>query len=413
MKKKKIIFFLALIVLVAATWFVFNRGKNSTVDSQSLLRESAAAESAAPTDRLEKIEISEGSTYGNLLAAAGVNNNLSLAIFQAAAPIYDLAKIRAGRTLDLWYDKDTDELKQLVYQLDTESELFVTQEQASSTASSTNWQAEIKPIDYEIKIRTAAGTIESSMYETAVAEGLDVRAIIELANAFQWSVDFAMDVQPGDSFKFIYEERYRDGEYVMPGQIFAGKFVNRNTAHYAFYFEENEDNQGFFDADGNSVQKMFLKAPLAYKYISSGYTTGPRYIAEFKAYTSSHMAIDYAAAIGTPVRAVGDGTVTFVGWDGGYGKKISIRHNATYSTNYAHLNGYAVKLGQKVKQDQTIGYVGSTGYSTGPHLHYEMVKNGVKVNPLREILPPGEAIKEENKERFFMETNQYKEQLDS
>jgi murein DD-endopeptidase MepM/ murein hydrolase activator NlpD len=158
---------------------------------------------------------------------------------------------------------------------------------------------------------------------------------------------------------------------------------------------------------------MFLKAPVAFKYISSGYTTGTRVVMEI-GLSGPHRAIDYAAAIGTPIRAVGDGTVTFAGWSSvGYGYLTSIRHNGTYSTNYAHQSKIAVRVGQKVKQGDIIGYVGSTGYSTGPHLHYEMVKHGAKIDPLKEILPPGKPIAEENQERFFSEKAKYDEMLDS
>lgn len=275
------------------------------------------------------------------------------------------------------------------------------------------WKAEIIPIPYEIKIKTAQGEVETSMYQAAIDNNIDIRAIIELANAFQWTIDFAMDPRIGDTFKFIYEERYLDGEYVMPGKILAGQYINAGEKYEVYYFEESEDNIGFFDADGNSVQKMFLKAPVEFRYISSGYTTGKRVVMEL-GMSGPHRAIDYAAPLGTPIRAVGDGTVTFAGWNShGYGNLTSIRHNATYSTNYAHQSKIIVKVGQKVKQGEVIGYVGSTGNSTGPHLHFEMVKNGVKINPLEEVLPPGKPIKEENRERFFNEIKKWQEMLNS
>ncbi len=267
-------------------------------------------------------------------------------------------------------------------------------------------------IPYEVREKVSDGVIETSMYEAALGAGIDERAIIGLAEVFQWSVDFAMDVRKGDTFKFVYEERYLDGEYIMPGRILAGKFVNDGTVFYAFNWQEpGADKDGYYDEQGASVQKIFLKAPVAYKYISSGFTTGRRYIQAFDISTG-HRAIDYAAAAGTPIRAVGDGTVVFAGWDNGYGRKVSIRHNETYTTNYAHMSKFAVSYGQKVKQGQTIGYVGSTGLSTGPHLHYEMVKFGTKINPLREVLPPGEAIKEENKEAYVQHIQGLKEKID-
>jgi len=418
MSKSKIIFIIpAVAVIILTAVFVWQGMAKSSGEDQALSNDDTFQESPAAADKVVKVNITDGSTYGKLMEEAGIDANDAMALFAAAENVYDLSKIRVGRTLDLYFDAQTNEFEKLIYQIDTEEELHVLREAATSTATSTVakrkvWQAERVKIDYEIKIKTAGGTIESSMYETAVEQGIDERAIIELANAFQWSVDFAMDVRTGDTFKFIYEERYRNGEYVMPGQVLAGKFVNAGKAFYVFYFEESEDNKGFFDENGNSVQKMFLKAPVAYKYISSGYTTGPRYVGAFKRFTSSHMAIDYAASYRAPVRSAGNGTVVRASWNGPYGNFISIRHNGTYTTNYAHLSGYAVRAGQKVKQGDVIGYVGSTGFSTGPHVHYEMVKNGVKVNPLREVLPPGKPIKEENKERFFAEIDKYKDGLD-
>jgi len=376
------------------------------------------------TDRIEEIDIDEGATYGELMTINGVDYGTAMAIYEAAQGVYDLVKIRCGRCLKLVYDKDTDKLKELIYKVDSEDELHVKKIATSSVeninATTTEsvkdqyiWQAEIIPIPYEVKIKISQGEIETSMYEAALKEEIDIRAIIELANAFQWTIDFAMDPRVGDTFKFIHEERYLDGEYVMPGKILAGVYVNKGQAYYVYYFEETDENIGFFDQEGNSVQKMFLKAPVAFRYISSGYTTGPRYLAAFKMYTSSHRAIDYAAAIGTPVRAVGDGTVTFSGWDsGGYGYTVKLRHNATYSTRYCHLSKILVKYGQKVKQSDIIGKVGSTGLSTGSHLHYEMIKYGAKISPLEEVLPPGEPIKEENKERFFEEIAKWQEMLE-
>jgi len=153
--------------------------------------------------------------------------------------------------------------------------------------------------------------------------------------------------------KFIHEDRYLDGEYIMPGKILAGQYINDGEKYEIYYFEEDKDNSGYFDQDGNSVQKMFLKAPLAFKYISSPFTTGPRYIEAFNVSTG-HRAIDYAANYGTPIKAVGDGTITFAAWNGPYGNMVKIRHNGTYNTNYGHMSKFAVKRGQKVKQGQII-----------------------------------------------------------
>ncbi|MAF13418.1 MAG: hypothetical protein CMI53_00790 [Parcubacteria group bacterium] len=362
----------------------------------------------------KKIEITDGSTYGILMQEARVPTSTRQLIFTAAEDVYDLSKVRLGRTIDLIYNKQSDELEQLVYQIDSEEKLYVSQTvRTSTTATSSDpiWSAARIAIPYEIKIATAEGVIDSSMYEAALAKGIDERAVIAFAEAFQWTVDFVWQVRQGDTFKFIYEERYLDGEYIMPGQVLAGKFVNDGDELYAFYYQESEDNLGFFDQNGDSAQKIFLKAPVAFKYITSGFTTGSRYISAFNISTG-HRAIDYAATYGTPVRSVGDGTISFAGWDGSYGNKVSVHHNGTYSTNYAHMSRLAVSYGQKVSQGQTIGYVGSTGLSTGPHLHYEMVKYGTKINPLREVFPPSKGIAEENKETYFGAITDLRQQLD-
>jgi murein DD-endopeptidase MepM/ murein hydrolase activator NlpD len=357
-------------------------------------------------DKIVEVEIIKGSTFGTLMEGAGIGGFDTQGIYEAAIDTYDLSQVRLGRSIELIYDPETNECKGLDYQINAEEILCIRKNEEG------DWEAERQEIAYETKIKIAQGTVQSSMYEAALQNGIDERAIVELANAFQWTIDFAMDPRMDDTFKFVYEELYLDGEYIMPGRVLAGRYVNSGTPLELFYFEENEDNKGYFDGDGNSVQKMFLKAPVAFKYISSGFTNGRRYVEAFNVSTN-HRAIDYAADAGAPIRSVGDGVVTFAGWSSiGYGYLTKIRHNGTYSTNYAHQSRIAVSYGQRVKQGQVIGYVGSTGFSTGPHLHYEMIKNGYKINPLREILPPGEPIKEENQGRFSEELEKYRKTLD-
>lgn len=405
-------FIIALIAVVCAYFFFFDKADKKDISAS--LKDSeeirAPKQETEIQDRRRSIPIGDKDTYGELMEAA-VGPALSHSIYTAASSTYDLANIRSGRELELTYEEDSDVLKQLVYKMNSEDELVVRNGRYYDDASSTvGWKAFTRAIPYKTKIVVKEGEVESSMYKAAMESGIDERAIIQLANTFQWTIDFAMDPRKGDEFKFIYEERYLGGEYKMPGRVIAGYYVNDGKRYEIYYFEENEKNKGYFDAKGNSVQKMFLKAPVAYRYISSGYTTGNRVIMEF-GLSGPHRAIDYAAPVGTPIRSVGDGTVVFAGWKTGYGYITSIRHNGTYTTNYAHQNRIAVGYGQKVKQGETIGYVGNTGYSTGPHLHYEMIKNGVKINPLNEILPPGEPIAEENMDRFFSETKKWRRML--
>lgn len=345
-----------------------------------------------PKDRIERVEIPPQATFGALMGDAGVSGTDAAAIYAASKDVYDLANIRAGRSLDLVYDRATGAFKELVYALNDEEELRVRREGGS-------WNAAKETIAYEIRVKTVEGTVESSLYAAALAQGIDERAVIAMAGVFEWTIDFAQDVRVGDTFKFIYEERWRDGVYVMPGHVLAAEYVNDGKVFRAFRFVDARGTEGYYDEKGASLKKMFLKAPVAFKYITSGFTTGLRYVAAFNTSTG-HRAIDYAAKSGTPIRATADGTVVQAGWNGPYGNFVSIRHNATYTTNYAHQSKIAVKRGQRVSQGQVIGYVGSTGFSTGPHLHYEMVKNGTKINPLRETFPGTDPVKPEEMEAF-------------
>ncbi|MCX6784989.1 MAG: peptidoglycan DD-metalloendopeptidase family protein [Candidatus Komeilibacteria bacterium] len=396
----RLILILGLAVIVIAVFFVTPKINNQLNQSKSQSANKAALVNPYQTI---SVEITPNATIGNLLTSQGLPATVTQAIIEAAKPIYDLAKIRVGRSIILNYDKQSNELKQLVYQTDSEQELYVTK--------SSIWSAELKPIDYEVRIKKVSGTVSSSLYQAGLDAGIDERAVITLADAFQWNIDFATEPKKGDTFVFVYEERWRDNKYIMPANVLAAKYVNEGTPNYLYYFEEDKDNQGYFDEKGISAQKMFLKAPIAYKYITSGFTTGLRCLERYGLCTG-HRATDYAANSGTPIRAVGEGTVIYAGWSSvGYGNLTSIRHNGTYSTNYAHQSKIIVRRGQRVSQGQIIGYVGSTGLSTGPHLHFELVKNGVKVNALKEILPPGKPIKEQNKARFAEVMKKYQTDL--
>lgn len=378
---------IAFASLSVLSFFYFNHNlKASDKEEIKDVENVVAEEVKTPEHRFEMVEIEPGDTYGVLMSEkTDLSSQEVNGIYQAAHDIYDLAQIKAGKLIELSYDYVSDELESLVYKVDNETELLVEKNEDGT------FLASLRDIPYKIKVVKKQGTVESSLYESAMSQEIDERAIIAMADAFQWEIDFAMDPRSGDEYSFIYEEKYLDGDYVRPGKVLAAKYVNVGEPYYLYYYHESDDNEGYFDEDGNSAQKMFLKAPVAFRYISSGYTTGLRYVEAFNTSTG-HRAIDYAAALGTPIRSVGDGTVSFSGWNGPYGNMVKIRHNGTYSTNYAHMSKIAVSTGEKVKQGEVIGYVGSTGFSTGPHLHYEMVKNGVKINPLFEVLPPGEAL---------------------
>jgi murein DD-endopeptidase MepM/ murein hydrolase activator NlpD len=360
-------------------------------------------------DIVVKKQILAGATFSAMASEAGVPTTTVMAILEKTKGVYNLAQIAAGKDIEFIYDKTTGALKELVYEIDSEEKLTV---KNISTTTNEQWEAIKAPIEYTIEIGSAAGAIENSLYQTIVSQGLDERVALALAEMFAWQVDFAA-IQKGDSFKIIYEKKYREEKYDRPGNILAAEFINEGEKSQGFYFLAGGEG-GYYDENGNSLQKILLKAPLQYKYISSGFTYR-RWHPVLGGY-SPHRAIDYAAPEGTPAVSVGDGTVTQAGWNSHphYGISVTIRHNEMYTTVYGHFSSLVkgIKVGAKVKQGQVIGYVGSTGMSTGPHLHYELHKFGTFVNPFTEKIPAGEPIMNADRQAFGEIKNKYQIELD-
>ncbi|MDP3999241.1 MAG: peptidoglycan DD-metalloendopeptidase family protein [bacterium] len=362
-------------------------------------------------DIVVKKEITAGSTFSLLANSAGLATATVNQILESSKSVYDLAMISAGKELEFIYDEATGQLKKLIYEINSEEKLVV-----KNTATSTvydYWEAIREQIKYTTEIATAKGIIESSLYQTMVDQQLDQRLAIALAEVFAWQIDFAGEIQTGDSFKVIYEKRFRDGEYAMPGKILAAEFINDGRTVKGFYFPGGESKEGYYEENGNSVQKVFLKSPLQYRYISSGFSYARKN--PVTGIVTAHRGLDLVANAGTPAVTIGDGTVVQAGWNGAYGISVKVRHNDTYSSVYGHFQSLAkgIRVGAKVKQGQIVGYVGSTGQSTGPHLHYEIHKFGTLVNPLKVEVPAGEALKEGDRARFGEIVSQYNRELNS
>lgn len=383
MKKRFIVMILVLISGCVALFF-YTRSQSVSNASLGDNPESLLKEDSELKDNLVSVEIEEGETFGEFVVEQGASVADSLAIYESAKPHYDLAKIKAGQIFKL--DKLDGQLLGLYYDVDYNTTLSVVLVDGV-------WQAKLEDINYQVVEKVVSADVDSSLYLAGLEAGLDEGLIIELGDTFQWALDFSMDVRTGDSFKVVYEERWRDGALAKPGRILSAYYINEGQRYELYYYQGQNGMGAYYDEEGRSAPKKFLKAPVSFKYISSGYSTNPRYVGgQYQTYTRNHTAIDYAASQGTPIRAVADGKVKFAGWKSGYGNFVMLRHDGVYSTNYGHMSKINVKNGQKVAQGQIIGLVGSTGFSTGPHLHYEMVKNGVLVNPLKEVSPPGEPI---------------------
>ena len=243
------------------------------------------------------------------------------------------------------------------------------------------------------------GIIENSFYETAQNSGIPDSIIMDLAYIFGWDIDFVFDIRDNDEFFVIYETGFSNGERIDTGDIIAAKFINKGKVYFANRFVQDSKKQ-YFDNDGNNMQKAFLRAPLEFSYISSHFN--PNRMHPILHTIRAHNGVDYAAKRGSPVRSTGDGTISFIGRKSGCGNEILIRHSNDYSTRYCHLDGFAKNLnnGKKVKQGQTIGYVGSTGLATGPHLHYEFKIGEKHTDPVKVNLPSAEGIKQNYKKSF-------------
>ena len=256
------------------------------------------------------------------------------------------------------------------------------------------FKAETKTPDFTKRVEFVRGRVDQSLYFAFLELGEKDPVLIQFADIFGWDIDFTTECQKGDSFFFVVEKDYLADTLACYGPVlwaeYDGKTVGKNIA-YRF-------RDDYYNSEGQSLRKEFLKSPLKVYRISSGYS-GSRYHPILKIYRP-HRGVDYAAPKGTPVHALGEGTVTFAGWKGGYGKYVRIKHPNGFQTGYGHLSGIAVKTGQKVSQGQIIGYVGMTGLATGPHLHFEMFKGGAFVNPMTVKTPPAKPVPPEQMKEF-------------
>lgn len=264
----------------------------------------------------------------------------------------------------------------------------------SLTRADGGYAAEVITTPIELRATHATGTIDSSLFVAARAAGVNPETIMQLADdIFGWEIDFALDIRNGDRFHLVYEQKFRDGTYLGDARILAAEFVNAGEMHRAIYYASVDGViDGYFTPDGRSMRRQFLRAPLDFRRVSSNFNPNRRH--PILNTIRAHQGVDYSAPTGTSVKASGDGRVSFVGEKGGYGKVITLEHGGGISTLYAHLSGFArgVRTGQRVKQGQSIGYVGSSGAATGPHLHYEYRVNGIHRNPRTVRLPDAAPI---------------------
>ncbi len=357
--------------------------------------------------RRQDIKISASDTFYGVMRGFDMSPQQIKSITRAARPFYNLSRLRRGSVVSVFTLDGR--LEKIQYKMDPFNVLIIRRDPESKYGYTAARQA----LAREVRLRKATGVINTSLYSAAEEAGLSPSVILSLSDIFAWDVDFSTDMRKGDTFKILFEEVYVDGKFVENGAVVGAELTSGGRNYKAIYYKDSKGRAGYYDLKGRSLRRMLLRSPLRYRRISS-YFTERRYHPILKRYRPHH-GIDYAAPRGTPVDAAGSGRVTFAGWKRGYGRFITIKHSNGYTTGYGHLSKIkkGIRRGVRVEQGQVIGYVGSTGLSTGPHLHYEVRKGRRLINPLRIRGNPAKAVSGADRAAFVLVKNEVLKQLSS
>lgn len=352
-----------------------------------------------PTDespRVSLITVSSGDTLSSIFAKAALPADTLHSLLSSNAEAKQLTRIKPGQVIQITRNAQG-ELESLNSQLSKLESVHVTR-----TAKGFSVKRElIKPT---VRQAYARGTIDSSLFAATKRAGLSHKLALDLANIFGYDIDFALDIREGDEFEVVYEEKVIDDKVAGSGNILAARFTSRGKTYTAVRHTSSQGNSTYYRADGSSMRKAFIRTPVDFARISSRFTTARRHPVLNK--IRAHKGVDYAARPGTPIKATGDGKIVLAGRKGGYGNTVVIQHGQRYRTLYAHMKGFAkgIRNGSHVTQGQIIGYVGTTGLSTGPHLHYEFQVNGKHVDPLSQNLPMADPIAGAERKRFLQQS---------
>lgn len=336
--------------------------------------------------------IQRGDTVAALLMRLGVDDPEAIEFMRRSKEVKALTQLRPGRTVRA-ETTPAGELKRLTYLTPSGDLLSIDRGEDGFKAQESSAELDSQPL-------MASGEIRSSLFAATDAAGLPDAVAIQIAEIFSSQIDFHRDLRRGDRFAVVYESLSHNGEQVKSGRVLAVEFVNQGKVHRAVWFEAEDGKGSYYTPEGNSLRRAFLRSPLEFSRISSGFTLA-RFHPILKTWTA-HRGIDYAAPTGTRVRTTADGVVSFSGWQGGYGNLVIVDHPGRYQTYYAHLSAFApgIRKGARVSQGDFIGYVGQTGMATGPHLHYEFHINGVQHDPMRAVLPEALPITRQLRPQF-------------
>ncbi|MGB8952894.1 MAG: peptidoglycan DD-metalloendopeptidase family protein [Candidatus Aminicenantales bacterium] len=392
-KKKRRILFLVLSVfsvLVAFSFIFVHLAKKRS----SLRREESsppAAEAAADALVETKVILQKGMTLSDLLSRYHFSPAEIHRLREQTKPVFSLNRIKAGQEICFVTDADG-RMKSMKYQIDDLHYLLI-------QIKDENYAASIEEYAYETRVDAIWGTIEDNLVSAFNEKNEGNKLALDMAECFAWDIDFYTDLRQGDSFRVIFEKKYLDGQFTGYGNILAAEFVNQGKKFQAFrYVYPDTKKWDYFDGEGKSLRKEFLKSPIKYGRITSRFSL--RRLHPIRKVYRPHFGVDYSAPIGTPVQATADGTVTLVGWNGASGRMVRIRHANNYETMYLHLQKYFVKKGDPIKGGETVGTVGSSGESTGPHLDYRIKFRGSYINPLAWRFKPVAPVRPEYLEDY-------------
>ena len=378
--------------------------ENENNNTNSEVQLNNPADIAQPEFTQTSVTIKPGHTLSYIFKKYRFSHQDLYSIMQKGQDAHILRNLQPGNTLTFASDK-RGQLHSLTYEVSRLQSVVVNRVNNDFTITTIE-----KPV--EKRVNFSQGLIKNSLFEAGKDAGLSDALVMEMAGIFGWDIDFALDIREGDKFSILYEEEFIDGKKYQNGNILVAEFTNQGKTFKAIRFTDKSGRSSYYTPEGLSMRKTFLRSPVDFRRISSRF--GNRHHPTLNR-IKMHKGVDYAAATGTPIQASGDGKVIFKGRKGGYGRVIILQHGSRYQTLYAHMNGFkrGIQVGKHVKQGQTIGFVGSSGRATGPHLHYEFRVNGSHRNPLTVKLPSSAPIDSEYKSDFVAYADRVLSQLNT
>lgn len=341
------------------------------------------------------VRVASGQTLGEIFSAQGVSARLLHQLLDLPGAREPLTRIRPGS--EFGFGRDV-EGSLVGFRFERDEGALVDIRINGSSLSQ-----RVEPRDLQRRVMMTSGVIRSSLSQAASDAGMSPAGVLEMAKVFGYDIDFAQDLREGDRFSVVYEDIYRDGERLRSGDIVAATFVNQGRTYDVFRYRFADGRTEYFDGEGRPMKKSFLRMPIEYARISSGFSFARRH--PILGRIRAHRGVDYAARTGTPIMAAGDGKVKFAGWQNGYGRVVILEHGQGYTTLYGHMSRFGkYRTGARVRQGDTIGYVGMTGLASGPHLHYEFRVGGVHRDPLTVTLPKPQPLPSSELARFQQQT---------